>query len=163
MREKIARFMQGRYGVDELARFLTGLSMVWIVLELITRNRFFEILFWVTVVWLYYRILSRDYGKRQQENSKFLTLRYRFTSKWNQWIHPKGYTAKGSRWEKLKYDLAQKKAYHIYAKHRKKQHKKGKEGFYELHLLSGSLIRTRSAFLYCQRWFTLLAISNRAS
>ena len=85
MREKIARFMQGRYGVDELARFLTGLSMVWIVLELITRNRFFEILFWVTVVWLYYRILSRDYGKRQQENSKFLTLRYRFTSKWNQW------------------------------------------------------------------------------
>ena len=24
-----------------------------------------------------------------------------------------------------------KKAYHIYAKHRKKQHKKGKEGFYE--------------------------------
>ena len=87
MREKIARFMQGRYGVDELARFLTGLSMVWIVLELITRNRFFEILFWVTVVWLYYRILSRDYGKRQQENSKFLTLRYRFTSKWNQWIH----------------------------------------------------------------------------
>ena len=88
--------------------------MVWIVLELITRNRFFEILFWVTVVWLYYRILSRDYGKRQQENSKFLTLRYRFTSKWNRWIHPKGYTAKGSRWEKLKYDLAQKKAYHIY-------------------------------------------------
>ena len=26
MREKIARFMQGRYGVDELARFLTGFS-----------------------------------------------------------------------------------------------------------------------------------------
>ena len=50
MREKIARFMQGRYGVDELARFLTGFSMVWIVLELITRNRFFEILFWVTVL-----------------------------------------------------------------------------------------------------------------
>ena len=113
MREKIARFMQGRYGVDELARFLTGLSMVWIVLELITRNRFFEILFWVTVVWLYYRILSRDYGKRQQENSKFLTLCYRFTSKWNQWIHPKGYTAKGSRWEKLKYDLLPRKRHII--------------------------------------------------
>ena len=69
MREKIARFMQGRYGVDELARFLTGFSMVWIVLELITRNRFFEILFWVTVVWLYYRILSRDYGKRRTASS----------------------------------------------------------------------------------------------
>ena len=27
MREKIARFMQGRYGVDELARFLTGFSI----------------------------------------------------------------------------------------------------------------------------------------
>ena len=31
MREKIARFMQGRYGVDELARFLTGFSMVYCI------------------------------------------------------------------------------------------------------------------------------------
>ena len=81
MREKITRFMQGRYGVDEFSTFLTGFSFVWIVLELITRNRLFEIFFWVTVIYLYYRILSRNYGRRQQENSKYLTLRYRFVSK----------------------------------------------------------------------------------
>ncbi len=115
MREKIARFMQGRYGVDELARFLTGFSMVWIVLELITRNRFFEILFWVTVVWLYYRILSRDYGKKAagEQQVPDTALSFYFKNGIGGFI-PKGYTAKGSRWEKLKYDLAQKKAYHIY-------------------------------------------------
>lgn len=114
MREKITRFMQGRYGVDEFSRFLTGFSFVWIVLELITRNRLFEIFFWVTVIYLYYRILSRNYGKRQQENSKYLTLRYRFVSKWNQLVHPNGYQTKSNRIDKWKKEMQQRKMYHIY-------------------------------------------------
>lgn len=114
MREKITRFMQGRYGVDEFSRFLTGFSFVWIVLELITRNRLFEIFFWVTVIYLYYRILSRNYGRRQQENSKYLTLRYRFVSKWNQLVHPNGYQAKSNRVDKWKQEMQQRKIYHIY-------------------------------------------------
>lgn len=116
MKEKIARFMQGRYGVDEFGRFLTGVAFVWIVIELLSRNRIFGILFWLTIIYLYYRMLSRDYGKRQQENSRFLAQRYRLQSAWNRRFHTSGYRggSLSGRWAKFKYELTQKKAYHIY-------------------------------------------------
>ena len=41
MKEKFYRFMQGRYGSDELSKFLTGLGMALIILNLITRIRIF--------------------------------------------------------------------------------------------------------------------------
>ena len=47
MREKFMRFMKGRYGVDELGRFMTGLSLVVIVLDMFTRSKIMNILFWV--------------------------------------------------------------------------------------------------------------------
>lgn len=114
MRDKIVRFMQGRYGIDEFGKFLTFVSFIWIVLELITRIRIFEIFFWITIIWLYYRILSRNYGKRQQENSKFLTLKYRFMSERNRLFHQNSYARSDSRFEKFKRDMAQRKDYHIY-------------------------------------------------
>ena len=106
--------MQGRYGVDEFGRFLTGLSVVWILLELLTRRWMFGLLFWATVVYLYYRIFSRNYMKRQQENSKYLTLRYRFVAKWNQLFPNNGNSSMRNRWDKFKRDMAQRKVYHIY-------------------------------------------------
>lgn len=84
MKEKIQRFMQGRYGVDELGRFMTLMSLVLIVLELITRSAIFGLIFWVNFILIYYRMFSRQYGKRQQENQKFLTARYQWKTKWYQ-------------------------------------------------------------------------------
>ena len=84
MREKIARFMQGRYGVDELGRFMTGASLVILILELFTGWYFLTLVFWAIFIIVYYRIFSRDYGKRQQENQKFLNARYRLNAKWYQ-------------------------------------------------------------------------------
>ena len=88
MREKIARFMQGRYGVDELGRFMTGASLVILILELFTGWYFLTLVFWAIFIIVYYRIFSRDYGKRQQENQKFLNARYRLNAKW---YHVKNY------------------------------------------------------------------------
>lgn len=84
MREKIAKFMQGRYGVDELGRFMTGASLVILLLELFTGWYWLTFVFWAVFILIYYRMFSRDYGKRQQENQKFLNLRYRFRTKWYQ-------------------------------------------------------------------------------
>ena len=49
MRDKFIRFMQGRYRVDELGRFMTGLSLVVIVLDMFTRSKIMNILFWVII------------------------------------------------------------------------------------------------------------------
>lgn len=118
MREKIVRFMQGRYGMDELGRFMTGASLVILILEFITRWNFFTFLFWAIFIVIYYRMFSRDYGKRQQENQKFLNARYKCQAKWYQMFHKKdsryhSYSSTGG-FEKFKRELQQRKNFHIY-------------------------------------------------
>lgn len=112
MRERLARFMQGRYGVDELGRFMTGVSLVILILELVTGWYALTLVFWAVFIIVYYRMFSRDYGKRQQENQKFLTARYKFKAKWYQTFHKNGSNNGG--FKKLKRDIQQRMQYHIY-------------------------------------------------
>lgn len=112
MREKLAKFMQGRYGVDELGRFMTGVSLVILILELVTGWYALTLVFWTVFIIVYYRMFSRDYGKRQQENQKFLTARYKFKTKWYQTFYKNGSNNGG--FQKLKRDIQQRMQYHIY-------------------------------------------------
>lgn len=118
MREKMARFMQGRYGVDEFSRFLTGASLVVLILEMITKWYALTLVFWAIFIFLYYRMFSRDYGKRQQENQKYLNARYKCRVKWYQLFHRNNGSynmyGKVSGFEKIKRDMQQRKQYHIY-------------------------------------------------
>lgn len=114
MREKIARFMQGRYGVDELSKFMTGASLVILILEMITRWYVLTLVFWAIFIVIYYRMFSRDYGKRQQENQKFLNARYKFKAKWYQTFHKNGSYGNTGGFQKLQRDIQQKMQYHIY-------------------------------------------------
>lgn len=118
MREKLARFMQGRYGIDEFGRFLTGTTFIILLVELITGWYVLTFVFWAIFILVYYRMFSRDYGKRQQENQKFLTARYKFRTKWYQIFHKKGNTYRNSGtkdgFQKLKREIQQKMQYHIY-------------------------------------------------
>ena len=118
MREKLARFMQGRYGIDELGRFMTGASLVIVILELITGWYALTLVFWAIFIMIYYRMFSRDYGKRQQENQKFLTARYKFKAKWYQIFHKNnnsygGYGNTGG-FQKFQKNMQQRMQYHIY-------------------------------------------------
>ena len=88
MRERFARFMQGRNGMDELARFETYLSWIPIILMLVFRkvtvvSTAANILFWVLIIHTYFRVFSRNLGKRYQENQKFLDFRYQALIKKN--------------------------------------------------------------------------------
>lgn len=74
-REKIAQFMYGRRGTDEFARFLLIVTLVFIVLSWFFRGviqSLFSLLTIVSLVYCYYRILSRDIYKRQKENAWYL-------------------------------------------------------------------------------------------
>lgn len=118
MREKLARFMQGRYGVDELGRFMTGACFVILILELVTKWYVLTFVFWAAFLVIYYRMLSRDYGKRQQENQKFLNARYKCKAKWYQTFHKNsngygGYGSKGG-FKRCWKDIQQRMQYHIY-------------------------------------------------
>ena len=64
-KEKLQRFMIGRYGTDQLARFLSGCILVLLILNLFIRDR---ILYWLALALLTYckfRMFSKNnsFGK----------------------------------------------------------------------------------------------------
>lgn len=80
--EKLRKFMYGRYGMDQLGRFLFILSVAFWAISLILRwTPLYKayLFFWLTNVALYviafYRILSRDTYRRTIENERYLRLR----------------------------------------------------------------------------------------
>ena len=75
------RFMQGRYGNDELSQFLMIAGLVVLLLSNFIRIPVVHTLAWVVLIIGYFRIMSRNIGKRQQENRKFLELKAKFMRK----------------------------------------------------------------------------------
>lgn len=58
MREKIIRFMQGRYGADQFGRFLSGLSMVLLVISVFSRHQIWFTLALLVLIYEYFRMFS---------------------------------------------------------------------------------------------------------
>lgn len=72
MKERFSRFMQGRYGNDELGNFTLIAMLVLIVLSAITNWQILYSVALVLLIWSYYRMLSKNISKRYAENQKFL-------------------------------------------------------------------------------------------
>lgn len=103
MKDRLNRFMQGRYGVDQFSRFTLIVAMVSIVLTILMRSgsvlrSILDFIGIAAIIYTYFRMLSRDFSARYKENQKYLQL----TDKIRRWI------------QKEKYQLQQRKVYHIY-------------------------------------------------
>ena len=77
MKEKIARFMAGRYGVDYLGRFTIIAGLIALLLAGWTRSSLLNLLAWVLIIYSYYRMFSRNVYKRTQENQWYLNKTYK--------------------------------------------------------------------------------------
>ena len=75
MKEKFRKFMIGRYGVDSLSKFMLGTAVVLLVFAMGFRNNFLNTLACLLVFLCYFRMFSRNYQKRAEENQKFLELK----------------------------------------------------------------------------------------
>lgn len=102
MKEKLIRFMQGRYGIDQFSQFLIVCGVIFVLLP-----AFFDwgiaglilyFLGWVMVIYSYIRIFSRNVSKRYAQNQAFLAK------------------TSGIRtfFSKQKYMWKQRRVYHIY-------------------------------------------------
>lgn len=98
MREKFARFMAGRYGMDSLGRFTLTVTLIFIILNYMTGSRLLSLLVWVFLILTYFRMMSRNVYKRSAENQQFLSR----TAGIRRWF----YTQKNT--------FAQRKTHHIY-------------------------------------------------
>lgn len=74
IREKIARFMYGRYGVDQLYYAMLILCFVQMLFNSFINLPTINIVVWAILILAIYRTLSRNIHKRQLENHRFLSL-----------------------------------------------------------------------------------------
>lgn len=72
---KMAIFFQGRYGIDELYKFLFILFWIIAILSIFIRNPIIYLLEILICVFMFYRSLSRNIYKRQSENMRYLKMR----------------------------------------------------------------------------------------
>ena len=102
MRDRLNKFMQGRYGVDQFARFTLGVALFVIVVGSFIRRSVagsvLDMIGMILIIYTYFRILSRNVSARYAENQKYL-----------------GYTQKiRGQFNREKSMMEQRKTHHIY-------------------------------------------------
>lgn len=75
---KIQKFMYGRYGADELNRFLLNIHLILLILNIFIKSEIITILELVIITIEFYRLFSRKIYVRSNENQKFLKLKKKF-------------------------------------------------------------------------------------
>ena len=94
MKERLRKFMVGRYGADELNRFLTicgwVLLLAGFVLSSIQKNTtqilgsLMVTLSWALLIWSIFRTLSKNTQKRASENYQYFVYKNEVVSWWKQ-------------------------------------------------------------------------------
>ena len=74
IRDKLNNFLQGRYGNDELNRFLLVLYMILVVVYLFTGFFWLNLLSFIAAIIFLFRSFSRNYANRSSENKFFLKI-----------------------------------------------------------------------------------------
>jgi len=73
LRWKLQMFMRGRNGVDELNRILTYAMLSVYVISLITKSTLLYYISFIGLIYITFRMLSRNLYVRREENRKFMT------------------------------------------------------------------------------------------
>ena len=98
MRDKMARFMVGRNGNDQLNLVLFGVNAVLLIAAAIIGGqigRWLYIAVLALLGYIYFRMFSRNLPRRREENGKFLRFWYRLSAAWKirreKWVQRKDY------------------------------------------------------------------------
>lgn len=75
MKEKFIQFMRGRYGYDELSKFLLLVSILLTLLSRVRGLGLLSILGSITLFIVFFRVFSRDYQRCSQQNRKYILLK----------------------------------------------------------------------------------------
>ena len=98
MKEKLIRFMAGRYGFDSLGKATIIAALAAVVLASLFDIPVLSWLAWALIIYAYFRMFSRNIYKRSAENQTYLAKTRRLRT----WFSTQ------------KNLLAQRKTHHIY-------------------------------------------------
>jgi len=74
MRDFLRRFMNGRYGMDNLSRFLLIVWFGLAVLNIFAGKSYIYVISLVPAFFFFFRVLSTNKYKRSQENAKYVDI-----------------------------------------------------------------------------------------
>lgn len=74
MGEKLRRFFMGRYGMDSLNKLIFIVTLILLAVMWFWPNRVVELIFWILLLFGYFRCFSRNISARYAENRKYLQL-----------------------------------------------------------------------------------------
>ena len=97
-RERLQRFMYGRYGMDAFGQFLLWVAIGCMLLSLFIKTPLLNTLSLALLLWAYFRMFSRNIQKRYKENCTY----YRYVNKVKDFF------------KKQKSYSQQRKTHHIY-------------------------------------------------
>lgn len=97
MKEKLQRFMVGRYGNDRFNQILIIIALISLLISYAVGGFFYPLSFAI-MIYVYFRMFSHNISKRSAENNRYLQL---------EWKVRVFFQKKKSAWKQLK-------QYHIY-------------------------------------------------
>lgn len=82
MKEKFYRFMQGRYGIDQLNSFLMIVCVICFIVNMFIGSIVLTFIAYVTWLFVIFRMFSKNIYARNRENDKYLN----FFSPLSRWL-----------------------------------------------------------------------------
>ena len=78
--QRFRQFMVGRYGSDNLSRFMLATAFLMMILNPFfgSKTWIFSVLVWLLLILVYLRMFSRNVQARYNENTRYLMIKERF-------------------------------------------------------------------------------------
>ena len=73
--DRFQKFMKGRYGPDELYKFLFKLYIVLVILNLFIKSKVLFLIELLIITYMFYRFFSKKIYKRSNENQVYLKIK----------------------------------------------------------------------------------------
>ncbi len=120
LKERLYRFMYGRYGGDDLSKFAlwvyVAIALVGIFVNVPVLKIVISLLNMLLISWIFFRMFSKNIYKRQAENNVFLGKKRKiieyFRYRSNKWKFRKTHVYKKCPFCKSKLRLARKNGQH---------------------------------------------------
>ena len=77
MRQRLMDFMRGRNGTDQLSMCMMWGACLLVFIDVFVRSSVLSTVAFVTFIFAYFRVFSKNIGKRRDENTWFLNKTYK--------------------------------------------------------------------------------------
>ena len=87
IRASLTRFMSGRYGADQLGMTMLWTSLIMSIIGSFAKVPLLTLLADALLIWMFFRMLSKNRYKRQHENQVYLQKTYTLRQGMSEWMN----------------------------------------------------------------------------